>query len=243
MITVKKQKLKGLIIRQENYKEDSSKITLLTENGLYNFIIKGTHKIESKLRPLSQVLTEVELVATADKVLNTITEGVVVENYTVIKEDTNKLLVALSILEDFYNFKESIIDVKTTYLFLKDILKVLCNTKYFISVMLIFELKFLYAIGSHPEFCNCVKCNNTKGIYFSVKNGGNVCKNCYEHNCCNLELSKLLELMFYIKISNLNDDFLKIVFEYHKDLNVIINEYYETYFDYRNKNKKILEKL
>ena len=51
MITVKKQKLKGIVIKQETYKEDSSKITLFTEDGLYNFIAKGTKKIESKLRP------------------------------------------------------------------------------------------------------------------------------------------------------------------------------------------------
>ena len=87
MITVKKQKLKGIVIKQETYKEDSSKITLFTEDGLYNFIAKGTKKIESKLRPLCQILTEVELITTDDRIINTITEGVVIENYTVIKED------------------------------------------------------------------------------------------------------------------------------------------------------------
>ena len=243
MITVKKQKLKGIVIKQETYKEDSSKITLFTEDGLCNFIAKGTKKIESKLRPLCQILTEVELITTDDRIINTITEGVVIENYTVIKEDMNKLLVTLSILEYLYSFKDAITNMKTIYSFLKDILKILSSTNYPKSLLSLFELKFLYAIGSYPEFVNCVKCNSNLGEFFSVKNGGNLCKECYEMNCCNKELSKLLELIFYIKVNNVNDEFLELINDYVQDINEVINEYYETYYDYHNKNKKMIDKL
>ena len=243
MITVKKQKLKGIIIKQEIYKEDSIKVTILTNNGICSLVCRGGHKINSKLRPLCQVLTEVELVTTNNLVLNNITEGVVLNNYTLIKEDTNKLLVGLSMIELFYSFIDSINEFNSTYNFLINCLNLLSNTIYHRSLLSLFEIKFLYAIGTYPSFNECISCRRRLGKYFSVKHGGNVCEKCSDFTSCNAELSKLIEMIFYIKITKISEEFLKIVNDFILEIDKVISEYYETYFDYHNKNKKMLTKI
>ena len=98
MITVNKKLIEGVIIKTTDYKENACKISVLTETGLIDLIVRGAKKINSKLAPLSQPLKRVQLFATFDKTLNTVTEGTIIDNYTNIKENQTKLLVAKPVM-------------------------------------------------------------------------------------------------------------------------------------------------
>lgn len=108
MTTGQKQKIKGLILWKNDYKEDSLVISVFTKDGIQDFIVRAAKRISSKLRPFIQEMTYVELVTTANMTLNTLTEGYVIENYTTVKEDTVKTLSGLSIIEYIKYFYESL---------------------------------------------------------------------------------------------------------------------------------------
>lgn len=240
MLTVNKKEVEGIIIRLDNYKEDALKITLLTKDGLETYIVRGAKKIESKLRPFTQLMTYVKIVATSDKTVNTLTEGVVLDNFIEIKDNPYKMLVALAIAETVYAFSSSEINYSLLYDFFVKINKMLNDTKYPDGVLALFHVKLWYLIGAEPEFKQCAKCGMENPLYFSVKEGGLVCNSCKDEASIGADLSKLLRLVYLIKLDKVNEDFLSLINDYFDELERIYIEYYETYFDFRNRNFKLI---
>lgn len=240
MITSQKQKITGLILWKNDYKEDSIIISVLTKNGIEDFIVKASKRIGSKLRPFIQEMTFVELVTTKNMKLNTLTEGYVLENYTTIKEDITKTFCGMAIVEYIKYFYESISNVEDCYRFILKMFDLLQKTNYPKELLLIFESKFLYAVGCAPMFETCVKCGKTTPKYLEVCEGGMVCDVCKTYNSYNKEISYLFSLMYHIKIDNINDEFLGLLINYYDELYKIVKEYYYTYFDFINKKHELL---
>lgn len=240
MLSVNKKEVEGIIVRIDSYKEDAVKITLLTENGLETYIVRGAKKIESKLRPFTQLITQVKIVATSDKTVNTLTEGVVLDNLIEIKDDPYKMVVALAIAETAYAFTSSEINYKILYDFFVKTNKMLNSTKYPNAVLALFHIKLWYLIGAEPEFKQCAKCGSDNPLYFSIKEGGLVCQNCKDETIINQDLSKLVRLIYLIKLDKINEEFLSFVNDYFDELEKVYIEYYETYFDFRNRNFQLI---
>lgn len=241
MITEQKQKIKGLILWKNDYKEDSLVISVFTKNGIQDFIVRAAKRISSKLRPFIQEMTYVELVTTKNMTLNTLTEGYVIENYTVIKEDTLKSLSGLAIIEFVKAFYESLTSQNETYEFILKMFDLLKITAYPKALLLTFETKFLYGVGVGPHFDTCVKCGSNNPSYLEVSEGGMVCNNCRTKKSYNSTISKLFSLMYHIKMNNINDEFLQLIDQYYVDLYQIIKEYYYTYFDFISKNHEFMK--
>lgn len=243
MITVNKKKIEGIILKNSDYKDNAIKISVLTNEGIIDFIIRGAKKITSKLSNLSQPLKKVELYSTTDKVINTVTEGIVIENYTKIKEDNEKLLVSLSMIETCYYFSKHVLDSDLLYNFFLDTLEILKNTMYPLELLNYFDIKFWYLIGIQPIFNKCVICGSDEPSFFSVNHGGVLCLNCRSNSSYDEETTQLLKITYLLKIDKLNDDFLKIISEYREKFNKIIRNYYIEYFDFSNFNRNLIEKL
>lgn len=235
-----KQKIKGLILWKNDYKEDSLVISVFTKDGIQDFIVRAAKRISSKLRPFIQEMTYVELVTTANMTLNTLTEGYVVENYTTIKEDTVKTLSGLAIIEYIKYFYESLSNKTDTYEFILKSFNLLKKTNFPKALLLTFETKFLYGIGIGPHFDTCVKCDNQMPLFLDVSEGGLVCQKCRSINSYSQSISKLFSLMYHIKMDNINDEFLQLIEQYYTELHRIVKEYYYTYFDFINKNHEFL---
>ncbi len=243
MITINKKKIEGVVIRATDYKENNSKISILTTNGLENFIVRGTRKITSKLSLLAQPITKVELFVTSDKILNTVTEGIVSENYTSIKENQAKQLVALSMLESIYYFNKHVLDTNLLYKFFLDSLDVLKNTEYPLELLNYFDIKLWYLVGIMPTFNKCINCGSDNSSYFTISQGGNLCKKCKTHESYDEYVSNLLKITFLLKIEKLNEEFLKLLSEYTDIFNKIIKIYYKQYLDFSNFNRSLIEKI
>ena len=240
--TIDKDKFTGIVIRQDLYKEDALKITFLTEHGLGSLIVRGARKIESKLKILTPVITKIECMASTGRILNTLTEGVVLENYTDIKENPLKTSIALALFENILTFIDTISDYKVLYHFLEQMLQLLSKSDYPMSILTIFNIKMWYLVGSQPDFKACPVCGKT-GIYFSVASGGMLCK--AHHNAASVgaELSKLIKLIYLIKLEKIDEELLKFINQYYAELLPIIKDYYQTYFDYTNRYLKIIEMM
>ena len=240
--SVQKEKITGFVIRQDLYKEDALKITILTSDGLVSLIVRGARKLESKLRPLTQVITKIECMASTGRVINTLTEGVVLNNYTALKEDALKSAIALSIFEAIYTFIDTISDFKMLGRFLEKILDQLVASHYPVSILILFNIKMWYLIGSQPDFKKCPLCGKD-GLYFSVHHGGLLCKEHHDASSLGVELSKLIKLIYLIKLEKIDEELLKLINEYRDDLLPVIKDYYQTYFDYYNRNMRIVEMM
>ena len=106
-------KNKGLIIKVQDYLENAVIATILCPNGKETLIIRGAKKLNTTTRRLANVLTLIEFNQTESKSISTLTEGVVIDNYTVIKDDLLRFNYALVILEKINFFMEQINDFNT----------------------------------------------------------------------------------------------------------------------------------
>lgn len=242
MISVNKKKTKGIIIKTSDYKENAQLVHLLTSNGLADYICRGAKKVESKMRHLTQELTYVEIITTNNKTLNTITEGNVIDNFTSIKEDSNKLLSAMSMLESVNSFKNHIDDYNTLFNFLLFSLNFMKETNYPMSLLNIFDIKLTYLLGIAPLFSKCVNCEND-GKYMSITYGGLLCEKCHNEYVFDEKTSEVIRMIFNIKPNRINEEFLIFIFEHQNMINVFIKEYYQIHLSYTNNIRQLSEKL
>ena len=238
MISVNKKELDGIIFKISDYKDSATKLTILTKDGFTSLIVRGGKKYP-KLNSLNQLFTYCHFVSTNDKLLNTLTDGEVINNYTNIKVDSIKSLVALSIFEYIQRFHEGISEFNQLYQFVLKIMDLLNNTNYPNVLLMIFEIKFWYLIGIQPRFDHCSKCND-EGVFFSVSQGGVVCGSHLTEDSVSMILSKTIYLLYYIKPNLIDEKFLSTFNDSFIDLEKIISDYYLYYFEFTNQNKKLL---
>jgi DNA repair protein RecO (recombination protein O) len=191
-------KNKGLIVKVQDYLENAVIATILSPNGKQSLIIRGAKKLNTSTRRFANILTLIEFNQTESKSMGTLTEGVILDNYTLIKDDLIRFNYALLILEKIAFFIEQITDFDTLYNFTIDILNKLKTTSYLNSYVLIFEIKLLYLLGVAPSFKTCPKCGKKviNGA-LDIKNGGYLCESCYylKETSLNVEDSNLLKKM------------------------------------------------
>ena len=240
--TVLNEKITGLVIRQDLYKEDALKITLLTSDSLVSLIVRGARKMESKLKHLTPLITQIECMASTNRTINTLTEGVVVNNYTFIKEHPLHSAISLAIFELISAFCETITDYHALYLFTIKMLDLLNTTNYPMSIFCLYNIKMWYLLGSQPDFKACPVCGKD-GLHFDVAGGGLLCKEHRHASSLDTELSKLIRLIYLVKINKIDEELLKIINDYQDDIVPVIKDYYQTYFDYTNRNLKIIEMM
>lgn len=242
MISVNKKKTKGIVIKTSDYKENAQLVHLLTTTGLEDYICRGAKKVESKMRHLTQEITYVEIITTNNKTLNTITEGQVLDNFTIIKDDSNKLLATMSMLESINSFKNHIDDYKTLFNFLLFSLNFMKETNYPTALLNVFDIKLTYLLGIAPLFSKCVNCDN-EGQYMSISYGGLLCEKCRNQHTFDLTTSEVIRMIFNIKPKKLNEEFLSFIFKYQNMIDIFVKEYYLIHLSYTNKIRQLTEKL
>jgi len=242
MISVNKHFVEGFAFKTKDYKENSIILTIYSIDGFHDFVIKSGKKLSSKLAMYAQSFSLVKIAYSKGKGIDTLVEGEVINNFTNIKMDTYKQMVALSIYEYLDIYKDSIIDFKITYTFLNKLFELLDQTNYYKGILTIFEVKFWYLVGIQPIFKSCVYCDNP-GLYFSIDDGGLLCAKHKKIDSINKETTKLINLIYHIKLDAINDEFLKLVDDYFLDLSKLTDLYYVYFFDAKNKNKALFLKL
>ena len=238
-------KNKGLIIKIQDYLENAVIATILTPNGKETLIIRGAKKLNTSTRRLASVLTLIEFNQTESKSIGTLTEGVVLDNYTIIKDDLIKFNYALLILEKINFFMEQFTDFETLYTFTIDLLNKLKSTSFLNSMVLIFEIKILYLLGVAPSFKKCPVCGkNVMNGALDIKSGGFLCEKCHylKETSLNIEDSKLFRKIYLTKLSDVDNDFLNEI-NNHININKCIKLYYEWHLDFKSKVLEIIERI
>ena len=238
-------KKKGIILTSKDYKENARLLTILTEDGLENAILRGANKINSKNKKFTIIPVEVEYVRTIST-LATFTEGYITYNFINLKLDQNKSLIYLAIVEKILAFTDSIDDKSQMYEFVNKILTLLDQTKYPIVVLYLFEIKLLYLIGIAPILNSCVICHTSSDdCGFSLSLGGIICNSCmikypidYDANT-----TKVFKYLYFIKLDKVDEKFLELIDQTKLSFTKLIDSYYEKYIDFSSKVKKVIRSV
>jgi DNA repair protein RecO (recombination protein O) len=242
----KKIQFTGIVLKNLDYQDNAQIIYVLTKDNLDSILVRGAKKIESKTRPLAQIITKINGLRTEREKFSTLTEGVVEKNYNQIKEDFVKTQAVMCIFEKIYNLYPNISVPDKLYDFLDNILSMMEITNYPKSLLLIFEVKFWYLLGINPNFSNCVNCGEEiDSGYLFVNSGGLLCPICAQGFECdlNIEDSKIVKYLYHIKMEKIDEKFLSLIDVFYERLTKKIDKYYEKHIDFYNKSKEIFYKL
>ena len=240
---MKLEKVKGIIIKDINYKESSKILHILTrEYGNIGVISKGCRNMKSKLRSVSSKLPYGYFYISKKDELSTLIEVDIIDDLKNIKKDFSKIgylsyLVDLTnqVIKETNNF--SLFDIMSSA-----IEKINSGFDPMIITNIV-ELKFLEDLGVKPILDCCSICGSKEEIVtISSDTGGYICRNCYTNQyVVDLKTIKLLRMFYYVDISKIKE--LNILDKNKYEINNFLTGYYERYTGLYLKSKDFLESI
>ncbi len=236
--------IKGVVISETPFKENSKILNILTEDGVVGVISKGCKNLKSPLRLISSKLVygEFTIFYNKDK-LSTLKEGVIINNFEHIRTDPSLISYSVYIyITDLVRQVVKQAEVSDIYnLYINTILKIEDGLNP-IVMMNILEIKLLDYLGCPIELNACCKCGSNKNIVtIDPDIGGYICKNCYTNEIIYDEKTrKMLRMYYLVDISSIKE--LKIKDYVIKSINNFLTIYYDRYTGIYIHTKKFLDK-
>jgi len=184
----------GIILRKYYLRETSYILVVFTkEFGKIQGVIKGVRDPYPQFAGDFEIFTRCRLLFYKKKksALNLITGCEALESFLPVRKDLERLTYANYFVE-LVNMTTSEGDASGgLYRILVESLRMLATGSSAKRTSRIFELKLLEALGLAPRFEKCVKCERDvmEGGYFSVSDGGMICKKCRRAGEPGLEIS------------------------------------------------------
>ncbi|MBR5227384.1 MAG: DNA repair protein RecO [Clostridia bacterium] len=181
-------KVKGVVIKETQYKDNDKILTLLTDEfGKISCIAKGAKKTNSSLLAPCQFLVCSEFVLYKGTTFYHINSAEIIDTFYNLRIDYEKLEVAYEITKILSQTVGEGEDAK-------EILSLFLNTLYVIEnkdiekdlVISIFKLKLISLLGYMPDVVSCKECGQTmldrekKNYYYSFIDNSSICENCYD---------------------------------------------------------------
>lgn len=195
------------VINLKSYNiSESDKLMLMysKDKGLIKAVARGSKKPNSKLGGRMELLVANKLMVNKGKILDTISQAEALNTFFKLRGDIDKLFLAMYVCEIVSNFgiendpnSEEIYSL--FYSFLDELSK--AKTKELSMLQVIkFQLKIMNISGYSLELTDCVKCvdklTEKEEIYFSVEQGGILCKSCAENVCKKVKVPyKIVEFL------------------------------------------------
>ncbi len=237
-------KVEGIVIGETNYSESSKILRVFTrEYGIISIMSKGSRNIKSKLRGVSSKLSYANFVIKYKKDgISTLIDADTIDTLRNIVMDIEKisyLSFLLDLTDQVYRHSKS----NKIYPILISIVKKI-NEGYDPEVLsIIYELKLLEFLGISPNIDSCSICGSTKNILtISTSDGGFICQECYHGGkIYDRQIIKLIRMFIYLDIDNITKINLKN--ETKKELNLFIEDYYDTFSGIYLKSKDFLKNM
>ncbi|PLS15197.1 DNA repair protein RecO [Bacillus sp. M6-12] len=241
------QKCEGIVIRRTNYGENNKIITLYTrEWGKTGVMARGASKPNSRLSAVTQLFYYGYFLVQPSTGLGTLQQGETINSLRSIREDIFATAYASYIIE---LLDKSVEDKKANPFLFELVLQTLMyiDEGYDAEILkFIFEMKMLPVLGLTPTLDHCANCGNTEGEFsFSLREGGFLCHRCYEKDPYRIKISpaslKLLRLFYYFDLTRLGN--VSVKQETKKELERVIDTYYEEFSGLQLKSKKFLKQM
>ena len=170
------------------------------EKGLIKGVAKGIKKTTSKLGGRMDMLVANKLMLNKGKTLDTICQAEALNTFFNLRNDINKLFYAMYCSEIVSNFGiENDPNSEEIYNLFYSFLEKLSNAKTKEQAMLSvlkFQIKIMHITGYSIELNDCVKCQkepNSEEIYFSIEQGGILCKDCAIDVCKKIKIPQKIK--------------------------------------------------
>lgn len=214
----------GIFLKKSPRKEADEFLTVYTRDfGNLKVMGKSIRKIDSKLKPSSTLFSYSELEFIKGRYYNILTDADLITNFSDVRDDLGKLSLAFKASNLINSFS---VDKKEEriWLFLKKSFYLLDECSFaekkkgekLRRFYYYFSFKFLELLGYKPEVRRCVNHSDRETFGFNPKEGGLVCKSCFQKtkDALKVQISpadqRFLEAIFEQKF----EDFLKIKLDY-----------------------------
>ncbi len=174
------QRTDALVLKSFDLRETDQILTLFSrELGKISVVAKGVKKPQSTLRGLVQPFCYSQFFLTRTGEMHLITQGRLGEFFGNIREDLDKTLQALYVLE---LLDKSTVERDPNPALLNltlQVLRYIENNPVSSVSLRFYEMKLLGAVGFAPVLDRCSNCHKADDlIYFSRASGGAVCNSC-----------------------------------------------------------------
>lgn len=241
------ERIKGVIIRSQDYSETHKIITIFSEKlGKFTAIARGAKKPKSRMAAVTQPFIYGEFLVYVNKGLSTVQQGEIINSFRSIREDIIKTAYMAYIAE----LTDKILSTKKPDHLLYD---QFFRTMNFISEneeseipMMMYELKLYVEGGFAPVVDRCINCgSNTNLAAFSIREGGLLCQSCRhidEHaTFVSPSIAKLLSIFIHVGLEQVGT--ISIKEENQLLLRKVLDEYYDQYGGYYLKSRRFLKQL
>ncbi len=235
---------KGIVLTETPYGESSKILNILTSDyGLIGVISKGCRNIKSKLRGISGKMAYCEYtISYKEKGLSTLIDGTILNSFKNIFYDFKKATYSFYLMDLVKQVLQENNDKELYKLLSCALIRINDNMNPEI-ISNIVEINLLDPLGVSLNLDNCIMCGNEDIYTLDIKNGGAICKDCYNEgyvfNPKSLKLLKVLKSIDLSKITSLEVTDEKII----KEINEFISEYYSTYTGIYLRDKKKFENI
>ncbi len=238
------EKVQGIVINSTDYSESSKILNVFTkEYGIIGVISKGCRRVKSKLRSVSQKLVYGDFnIYYKENGLSTLISVDVLDNFTNILGDIIKVSYGTFLLELASQVYRENADEQIYNTLISALKKIDAGFDPLVITSIV-ELKYLDYLGIALSLDGCSICGNTEDIVtLSTKNGGYVCKNCYDNEkIVSDKAIKVIRLFKYVDIDKISK--LDLKDKTVKEIEEFLDEYYDTYTGLFLKSKKFLKTL
>ena len=178
---------------------------------------------------LSRVLNYIDI-HVSGKELVTFRDGDVLNDFRNIASDLEKYTYSTHILELIYSFTSHQHDHEKLLNFL---------LKIFTRVEVEDNYIPLFLLGVNPLFTQCVGCDRTDSLKFSVTEGGMCCPD-HLKNPINLSVNGLFYFKYLYYFDLASDELMEIEEDIIRELRNVLDRYYEYHLNTKTKSRKLL---
>ena len=172
----------AVVIRHRRFGEADRIVTLLTPaRGKLDAIAKGALRPRSKLAGHLEPMTHAEVLLAHGRNLDIVTQAQTIEGFSVLRDDLDRLSLALYLLELADRLTVEHAEADAVYRLLLTALLRLARGDGQQLVARSFELALLEATGFRPEWRDCAACGErvaAEGVSWSPLAGGALCTDC-----------------------------------------------------------------
>jgi DNA repair protein RecO (recombination protein O) len=177
----------GFVFKKEDRSEADRIFSIFTDDfGSLKIFAKAIRKITSKLKSGIDIFSVSEIEFIQGKNKKTLTDAVFIKRFDNIAISPKRFKIAsqvTKVLDDFLREQEPDKNIFNLLIDVFDKLNgVYLKEKDCILVYYYFFWNFCFIIGFRPELQKCAGCHcelNPEKVYFSSKDGGAICQNCY----------------------------------------------------------------
>lgn len=173
------QKVKGIVLRETEYKDSDKILTLLTDQaGLMTVRAWGVKRKNSPLKSGCQLFAYSEFTVQEKQGFRRVQEAVPIELFSALRGDIELLSLASYFAQATEVLaQEDCPDTELLSLVLHT-MNALCVGKEQQLVKAAFELRLAALSGYEPDFSSCASCGVEEVEYFDVTHGTMLCGNC-----------------------------------------------------------------